>query len=102
MARVAKDDEDDDPTTMWREHKAIRQQKRADNREGSGHLLRNAGITFVQHTEAHFTVGDTDPYDFWPGTGLFINRKTKKRGRGVMRLMKLVRKSTKSITEEQP
>ena len=72
---------------MWREHKHARQEKRASNRQASVKILQDAGIDFIAHSDSHLLVND---YDFWPGTGLFIHRKTKKRGRGVRNLIKLL------------
>ena len=31
-------------------------------------------------------------FDFWPSTGLFINRTTKERGRGIFNLFKIIKK----------
>ena len=33
------------------------------------------------------------PLDFWPSTGLFINLKTKRRGRGVFNIIKAIAKA---------
>lgn len=35
----------------------------------------------------HLVIGD---FDFWPSTGLFKNRKTGKKGRGVFNLIKVL------------
>lgn len=58
-------------TEMWREYKKMRQSKRADNREQSAKLLRDAGVVFVSKNEgAHLIVeGPNGFIDFWPGTG---------------------------------
>lgn len=64
-------------------------QRRANNRESSADILTKSGIEFEsKNLGAHLIVGQ---FDFWPGTGLFINRKTGKRGRGVRNLIKLLR-----------
>ncbi len=60
-------------------------QKRAVNLSSSLNLLASRGIPFKLHSATHAQVGE---YDFWPSTGLFIHRKTKKRGRGVQNLIR--------------
>lgn len=39
-----------------------------------------------------FNIGD---FDFWPSTGLFRNRVTKKKGRGINNLLPLIEKFKK-------
>lgn len=41
-----------------------------------------------------FNVGD---FDFWPSTGLFINRITKNKGRGINKLLPLIEKFKKEV-----
>lgn len=80
---------DDDMGALFRDYKAMRQRKRADNRESSADMLRQAGIAFQSNNDgAHLIVrarGDT--IDFWPGTGLWIRRGTNQRKRGVGKLL---------------
>lgn len=65
-------------------------EKRARNRETSAEALTRAGIFFRSYNNgAHLKTVD---FDFWPGTGLFINQKTGARGRGVFNLIKLLKK----------
>lgn len=79
--------EDDDMGALWREHAAARQVKRADNREASASMLRDAGIPFVSKNEgAHLIV--RNDIDFWPGTGLWRVRGSTQRHRGVSKLLK--------------
>lgn len=71
------------------------QDKRAANREQSAKMLQDAGIPFDSHNHgAHLIVDGR--YDFWPGTGLWIERSTKKDGRGVHSLMKHVKQTTEA------
>lgn len=63
-------------------------QKRASNTANSLNLLAAMGIEFKLLSPSHARVGD---YDFWPSTGLFIHVKTKKRNRGVQKLIRLVK-----------
>lgn len=73
---------------IFNDMKRESQLKRASNRKSSADILTKAGIEFTsKNLGAHLIVGD---FDFWPGTGLFINRKTGKRGRGVKNLIKFV------------
>ncbi len=53
-------------------------------------LLKDEGVFYKQLSEFGYFVGNE--YDYWPRTGLFIHRKTKKRGRGVHNLIKKVGK----------
>ena len=73
----------------WREHK---QAKRASNTVQSTQALIDAGIRFESHNAgAHIVikVGST-VYDFWPSTGLWWQRATKIKHRGVFRLIQTV------------
>lgn len=65
----------------WREEK---QKKRADNLVSSIKLMKNRGHEVEQLNEYHFRIGD---FDFWPSTGKYFNRKTKRFGRGVLNLL---------------
>lgn len=81
--------DDDDMGDFWRDVRAARQQKRAENRQDSAGMLRTAGLRFeVKNIGAHLIVhalGMT--VDFWPGTGMWIVRNPKREGRGVQRLI---------------
>lgn len=79
------EDDDDDVSAMWREHHAIQAQKRADNRESSPQVLKDAGVPFKAFSDAHLRVADE--YDFWPGTGLWKHLKSNAKGRGVRKLI---------------
>ena len=48
-------------------------------------MIPKLGVSFKELPNGHWQVGD---FDFWATTGLFINRKTKKRGRGISNLIK--------------
>jgi hypothetical protein len=85
---------------LWREvapeWKARSQQKRAKNRESSAKLLVARGIKFrIENNGAHIIITHVVPHiDFWPGTGLWIQRNTntfkKKEGRGVAHLIRYI------------
>lgn len=71
--------------------KALKEESKAkklSNAESSRYMLLNSGIKFKDLSDTHLRVGD---FDFWPSTGLFINIKTKKRGRGVFNLIKKIK-----------
>lgn len=57
-------------------------------------ILTDAGVNFkIFNAGAHIIIMSKDSrpiIDFWPGTGLFINRKTRVRGRGIKNLIKLI------------
>lgn len=87
--------DDDDLGTIFRLHRERQQQKRADNREFSTGMLREAGVFFTSHNDgAHLIVAER--WDFWPGTGRFTERKgragqRKREGRGVRRLLAIIK-----------
>lgn len=80
-------DQDEEQIDEWREQKKESQKKRARNHQQSLGILKKNGIYFevLNESGAHYRVGE---FDFWPTTGKFINRKTKKDGRGVFNLIK--------------
>lgn len=82
--------DDDDTGEYWRDVRSYRQDKRAANRRSSTRLLRDAGFVIEEkNAGAHLVVrhGD-DVVDFWPGTGLWIDRATPgERRRGVFSLV---------------
>jgi hypothetical protein len=66
-------------------------EKRKSNTINSTDLLIKFGIPFESKNYGAHLVVDCN-IDFWPSTGLFINRKTKKKGRGISNLLKLLKK----------
>jgi hypothetical protein len=63
----------------------VKREKKQSNLENSISLLHKNGIEFDSFNGGtHLKVGD---YDFWPSTGLFINRKTYERRRGIFTLI---------------
>ena len=82
----------DDYTEAYDALRNERIEKRRRNTESSTRLLRDKGIEFQSHNDGvHLVAGS---FDFWPSTGLFINRDTGKRGRGVFNLIKLLKKGS--------
>ncbi len=88
--------DDDTLGDFWRDVKAARQQKRADNRTSSAELLIKARVPFeVKNGGAHLIVkaDDGQMIDFWPGTGLWIVRGSTRRHGGVRKLIARCRPS---------
>ncbi len=66
------------------------QRRRIKNLDSSTKLLIEKGIKFESKNNGiHLIVED---FDFYPSTGLFKNRKTGKKGRGVFSLIKQIQK----------
>ena len=85
----------DSDWTVLKEHfKTTSQERRAGNRESSPKLLEQAGVEFQSSNNgAHLIVTGSswELIDFWPGTGKWIARETKHKGRGVFNLLKYVK-----------
>lgn len=79
-------------TEMWRDHKTSRADKRAKNRLESARRLVAQGIEYTSHNDgAHLVVEHNSLIlDFWPGTGRWKNRKTGEYGFGVKLLLKKI------------
>lgn len=72
------------------------QERRASNRARSVAMLVVAHVPFVANSfGVHVIVGAPPLFDFWPGTGLWIRRSDKLRGRGVRALITAYRKATR-------
>lgn len=68
--------------------------EREKRREAVPKILEDANIGFASFNEDRHLIIDSpfDTVDFWPGTGLYIWRKTKKRSNGVQNLIKEIKK----------
>lgn len=85
----------------WRDVREYRQDKRTANRRSSDRVLRDAGISFEEKNGgSHLIVRQGDHViDFWPGTGLWINRSTPRdRRRGVFTLIDFLLKGPRITT----
>ena len=61
--------------------------RRGENRIRGSERLTEYGISFEsKNNGAHLIVENL--IDYWPGTGLFIARKSKTRGRGMHNMLK--------------
>lgn len=70
------------------------QAKRRDNTIKSTRLLKLANVEFVsKNNGAHLIV--LNRWDYWPSTGLFIDRSNQKRGRGITNLLRIIAKQNK-------
>ena len=81
--------------------RAIRQQKRSDNREASASLLSRAGVVFEPKNHGAHLIVLAGPLvvDFWPGTGLWIVRGATERRRGVRKLIDFVEQARAGLVE---
>ena len=73
------------------------QERRANNRESSAAILTNKGIPFESKNGGAHLIVNGGEVDFWPGTGKWIFRQSRKQGRGVRQLLKALR----SIDKQQ-
>lgn len=77
-----------DTGDYWRDVNGFFQSKRRSNLESSTEIIESSGVPFVsKNNGVHLIVANR--LDYWPSTGLFIDRETKKRGRGVRNLLRL-------------
>ncbi len=76
----------------WR---AMKQEKRAKNRQTSREQLVSADVEFTEsNLGAHLIVTrGKEVVDFWPGTGLWHVRHSSKKGRGVFGLIKFLKRA---------
>jgi len=81
-------------TEMWRELHAERAAKRAENRDGGAQVLQQAGHAFVSNNNGAHLIVAGGSVDFWPGTGLWMDRRTPERGRGVNSLLRHLGKAS--------
>jgi hypothetical protein len=65
-------------------------QKKQNNLSQSTDILIKNKIAFESHNNGiHLVV--MNRWDYWPSTGLFIDRTNKKQGRGIFNLLRLAR-----------
>jgi len=74
---------------VWAEYRQERREKKMENLHSSLTILLKNKIYPQRLEEYHYRIGK---FDFWPSTGKFINRQTKKTGRGVFKLIELINK----------
>ncbi len=71
----------------------LSQIKRESNRTNSRKLLADAGVSFTAHNDgAHLIVERR--WDFWPGTGKWIDRRGGKYRRGVFPLLAAIQRAS--------
>lgn len=71
--------------------KKDRQERVGRNKTFAVDMLKKCGVAFkVKNGGEHVIVAGNPATDYWPGTGLFIQRATKKEGRGIYNLLKLI------------
>ena len=68
------------------------QRKRRSNLENSTDILMENQIHFESKNNGIHLIVQNE-FDFYPSTGLFKNRKTNKKGRGIFSLIKILKKN---------
>ena len=91
-----------DMAEVFRAMTRYKKAKRASNTEKSTALLNNLGVDFVAHNYgAHLVVRRMSfVVDFWPSTGIWIDRSTKAKKRGVFPLLEHIGFNTSDPTPE--
>ena len=85
---------------FWRDANGYYQAKRRSNLDSSTGIMERSGVPFVsKNNGVHLIVADR--WDYWPSTGLFIDRRTKKKGRGVNNLLRHARAALKNMENRQ-
>lgn len=76
---------------IFRAMKELGKQKRENNWENGLRILAAKKVPFqvLDEYSRHIRVSN---YDFWASTGLYIHRETKRRGRGIFNLLKVLRR----------
>ena len=70
--------------------RAASRAKRGRNREHGSKRLAELGLAFVAHNSgAHLVVQGC--VDYWPGTGLWKDRRTRGEGRGLEKLLRYLK-----------
>lgn len=87
-------DDLDDIGAVFKHMGALGKEKRHDNLVNSTELLRQNDIDVISKNDGfHLIVSCGDKkVDFWPSTGFFIFRNGGKKGRGVFKLMRELKK----------
>jgi len=80
---------------FWRDMKGVVKQRSKDKRwsnyDSNKKTLQQKGIAFIEKPNGHFIILNKDgmpTHDFWATTGLIIERKTKRRSRGIRNLIR--------------
>lgn len=78
----------DDDEHGWKALRQARQEKRSSNQQQSTQLLRKNQIDFTaKNYGIHLIIHTTPVIDFYPSTGLWIERGTNIKRRGVRKLL---------------
>lgn len=77
-----------DQIEQWRQEKEESRARKSHNLTQSIALLDEKKIPYKQLSLTHYRIAEQ--WDYWPSTGLYIHMKTKKRGRGVFNLIKML------------
>jgi len=79
---------------IWEKIRKDRQAKRRKNEELSIALLEKSGIKYevLSNDSRHYRVGR---FSFWPTTGKYYDPKTGQKGRGVFKLISIIKSDGK-------
>lgn len=81
-------------TESWRKYRQDKANKRIKNLEYSTNLLKEKGIQFESHNFGkQLVILCVDPkIDFYPSTGLWVERTTRYMNRGILSLLAYINK----------
>lgn len=77
-----------DMADYYNDFRQFKKEKKQNNCLKSLEILDRHRIEYKKLSDTHYRISD---FDFWPSTGLFVDRKNAKRGRGVMNLLSKVK-----------
>ena len=88
---------------MFASMKEASQVKRANNRSSSLQILIDNGIAFESHNSgAHLIINRNGRiWDFWPGTGKWVERGINRYRRGVYRLLQAIPSRLNEVDREE-
>ena len=81
--------------------KEVQRTKKVDNKIKSTKILQDKNIPFdSKNNGIHLVLkpdGKTPLVDFWPSTGKYIFRNTRKKGRGIFNLLKELQRNVEQV-----
>lgn len=78
---------------LYRDLRDHKKEKKLKNLEYAENILKN--YEYRKIDEYLFYIGPLAQFEFWPTTGLFRNRETGRKGRGINNLLLLIKKFKK-------
>jgi hypothetical protein len=75
-------------------------ERKSNNLRKALSLLKQHGVSFEsKNSGIHLIVAET--YDYWPTTEKFIERNTKKKGRGIFNLLKRLSSNNQPLNAQE-